>query len=114
VRPLRFALLGLAAVLLAGAAGTVVARTGQDTFDHWQHRRLFPSCEGCHAGIRDSARAVWPAAAACAVCHDGRIERRVDWSPPAAPSPPPSPKKRNATPARGLPARRKTIAKETR
>jgi len=87
VRPLRFALLGLAAVLLAGAAGTVVARTGQDTFDHWQHRRLFPSCEGCHAGIRDSARAVWPAAAACAVCHDGRIERRVDWSPPAAPSP---------------------------
>jgi hypothetical protein len=83
MRLLHLALLGLAVLLLAGAAGTLVARAGRDGFDHWQHRRLFPACDGCHAGIGDSARAVWPSAADCAACHDGKIQRRVDWAPPA-------------------------------
>lgn len=58
-----------------------------DRFDHWQHRALFPSCAGCHAGVQDSTRSLWPDPSACVVCHDGTIEKSVEWKPPAAPRP---------------------------
>ncbi|HET8836695.1 MAG TPA: hypothetical protein VFN08_18345 [Gemmatimonadales bacterium] len=87
MRILRLCLVGAAVLLLAGAARTLAGRAGRDGFDHWQHRRLFPTCEGCHGGMVDSTRSVWPAAADCAACHDGTIERRVEWSPPAGTRP---------------------------
>ena len=74
---------GIATVLiLTGAGGGLAARLTADHFDHWQHRRVFPTCQGCHAGAQDSTRSIWPAPADCAACHDGTIERKVDWSPP--------------------------------
>jgi hypothetical protein len=75
-------------VLVAGAlAATGRARGGmvQDRFDHWQHRAVFPSCLGCHAGASDSSRAFWPPQSFCQECHDGTVERTVEWSAPDQP-----------------------------
>src|SRR5512141_2138866 len=77
----------VAVALTVGAAGAVAAahlarRT--DDFSHAKHRALFPSCEGCHAGVAVAGGNPWPAATACATCHDGTIQRRTDWQPPAA------------------------------
>jgi hypothetical protein len=77
-------------VLVAGAvAATGRARGGvvQDRFDHWQHRAVFPSCLGCHAGATDPNLALWPAPAYCQACHDGTVERTVDWRAPDRPRP---------------------------
>jgi hypothetical protein len=74
-------------VLLLGVGGRLAARHAVDRFDHWQHRRLFPTCQGCHAGAADSSRSIWPSAADCATCHDGTVEKEVTWSPPASPPP---------------------------
>ncbi len=70
------------AVLLALAAATAPSAQPSDSFPHEAHRRLFVSCRLCHAGIvtGDSTRSR-PAPGACASCHDGRIERTVDWAP---------------------------------
>jgi hypothetical protein len=75
----------IAFLLLAGASRSGFSQTNQQ-FDHWQHRKLFPSCVGCHAGVLEAGRALWPAPAACARCHDGTIEKTVDWRPPADPA----------------------------
>jgi hypothetical protein len=80
----------LAAVVVSGAvAATGGARAGmaQDRFDHWQHREVFPSCTGCHAGATDPAQSLWPAPANCQECHDGTVERTVEWSAPDGPRP---------------------------
>jgi Doubled CXXCH motif (Paired_CXXCH_1) len=79
--------LGLLALALAvvGGAGRAVARARQDRFDHWEHRALFPTCLGCHAGAEDASRSLWPRSSDCTVCHDGTIEKTVEWSPPVAP-----------------------------
>lgn len=77
-----------AGVLVAGAvAATGRARGGmvQDRFDHWQHRTVFPSCVGCHAGATDPSLALWPAPAYCQACHDGTVERTVEWRAPDQP-----------------------------
>lgn len=77
-----------AGVLLAGAvAATGRARGGvvQDRFDHWQHRAVFPTCVGCHAGAADSRKDLWPDPADCQECHDGTIERTVEWRAPDQP-----------------------------
>jgi Doubled CXXCH motif (Paired_CXXCH_1) len=73
------------AVAAAGMAGRAVARALQDRFDHWEHRALFPTCSGCHAGAEDASRSLWPQPADCDVCHDGAIEETVEWRPPASP-----------------------------
>jgi hypothetical protein len=73
------------AILVLGGAGWAVDRVLQDRFDHWQHRDLFPTCTGCHAGAENPTRALWPRAADCASCHDGSIEKVVEWAPPATP-----------------------------
>lgn len=76
----------LALLLALGAlGGAVTARQGGDGFDHAKHAKLFPSCDGCHAGIREPARSVWPTAESCASCHDGTIQKRVDWVPRSGP-----------------------------
>ena len=71
----------LGTVLLAGVLALRVAQA-QDSFNHWQHRTLFPTCTGCHVGVYQEQESLWPTAAGCASCHDGTIERRVDWRPP--------------------------------
>ena len=81
----RRALALLVCSVAAATAGRVVARAFQDRFDHWEHRALFPTCFGCHAGAEDSSRPLWPRTSDCSVCHDGTIEETVTWSPPEAP-----------------------------
>ena len=77
---LRLIGIGLGAVL--AGVGTVEAQ--QDTgFAHTTHARVFLSCLTCHPGARDSTRQLWPTSAGCAECHDGQVEKRVAWSPPA-------------------------------
>jgi hypothetical protein len=74
--------LGVLAVgLLLTVSRPTLAQTPQ-RFDHQQHQKLFPSCTTCHAGAGEPGSALWPAAAACTACHDGKIEKAVDWAPP--------------------------------
>lgn len=74
-------------VVVAGSTGRLVARALQGRFDHWEHRALFPSCVGCHAGAEDSSRSLWPQTSDCTVCHDGTVEETVEWKAPVAPRP---------------------------
>ena len=60
---------------------------GGQGFDHQRHARLFPSCTTCHAGAENPDSSLFPSATGCAACHDGTIEPRVTWQPPAAPHP---------------------------
>ncbi len=74
-------------VILATAVPQLLGRSVKDHFDHARHSRLFPTCESCHAGVRDAGQQIFPPAVSCASCHDGTIEKRVDWSPPDSPHP---------------------------
>jgi hypothetical protein len=76
-------------VLIAGSIAALGARAAliQDRFDHWQHRAVFPTCTGCHAGVTDPSRSLWPAPVNCQACHNGAVERTVDWRPPDRPKP---------------------------
>ena len=74
----------LVALLLAsGASAQQPAQRAPATrtFPHARHARLFPTCEGCHAGIYhgDTAR-VMPSTTVCAQCHDGNDLPVVAWS----------------------------------
>jgi hypothetical protein len=83
MRALRAILVGFGALALIGGGGRLTAHLTNDRFDHWQHRRVFPTCQGCHAGAQDSTRSIWPAASDCAKCHDGTIEKKIVWSAPS-------------------------------
>ncbi|HEY9013803.1 MAG TPA: cytochrome c3 family protein, partial [Gemmatimonadales bacterium] len=79
--------LGILLILLAGTAHPALSQDGrvgreEQQFDHWQHRRLFPSCTSCHAGAIDSTLGLWPSGQNCADCHDGKVEKPVKWEPP--------------------------------
>jgi len=69
-------------LLLALAVATTPTAPATDSFPHATHRRLFVSCQSCHAGIvtGDSTRSR-PAVTVCATCHDGQTVRTVDWAP---------------------------------
>lgn len=56
--------------------------TGGERFDHYRHRRLFPTCVSCHQGAEDPEQSLWPDSAACAACHDGTNRPRIAWRPP--------------------------------
>ena len=71
-------------VLLGGSTRQGLSQDNQ-FFDHWQHRKLFPTCVSCHAGVQESDRPLWPAPSSCVDCHDGTIEERVEWQPPSGP-----------------------------
>jgi hypothetical protein len=77
----------VALTLLIGAlaSGSALAWVAQQRFDHWQHRALFPTCVGCHAGAAEPGAALWPAPTKCAECHDNSVRKAVDWAPPASP-----------------------------
>jgi hypothetical protein len=62
-------------------AGAVRAQTPA-RFDHTKHRKLFPTCTICHAGAVQENAAIWPDPGSCGSCHDGVIQKRVEWSPP--------------------------------
>lgn len=66
-----------------GAAGGWPPDAKDAAFPHEKHARLFPVCEGCHAGIvtGEAARA-FPSGADCARCHDGARQPRVEWRDP--------------------------------
>lgn len=58
-----------------------------ERFPHERHARLFPLCEGCHAGVSQAGSPLYPDVAECARCHDGRRRPLVAWDAPArAPS----------------------------
>jgi hypothetical protein len=71
-----------ALMILLGAFGGAALQPERVVFDHEKHRKVFPECLGCHAGIADSARPLFPSPEACTPCHDGKVEKKVDWSPP--------------------------------
>jgi predicted CXXCH cytochrome family protein len=83
--PSRTLLFGIVPLVLCGAA--LAAIRPRHGFPHEAHERLFPVCEGCHAGMRsgDVAEA-YPEPADCALCHDGTRAPLVEWQ-PRAPEP---------------------------
>jgi len=76
---------GALASLVILLAGWVVGRA--DPFDHWQHRKLFTSCSTCHVGAKGSGGPLFPAAADCSSCHDGKVEKQVAYAPRTGPAP---------------------------
>jgi hypothetical protein len=77
------ALIAGAALWAAGGAGV---EQGAEAFPHAQHQRLFPVCEGCHAGLlTGSGRDPFPVPSDCAACHDGDRVPRVAWRPREGP-----------------------------
>ncbi|HEY0673273.1 MAG TPA: cytochrome c3 family protein [Longimicrobiales bacterium] len=67
----------LSVVLLIKLAGA------EQRFDHNKHANLFPLCTSCHEGIETGAQAeLYPSRESCANCHDGKVERKVDWQGP--------------------------------
>ena len=77
----RAGALAVVVLLLAGAAALA------EPFDHWQHRKLFTSCSTCHIGAKGAGGPLFPAAADCASCHDGKVEKQVTYAPRSAPLP---------------------------
>jgi hypothetical protein len=77
-------LLGAVLVLVAPAGAAQQPGAG---FDHAKHQKLFPSCVSCHSGAERAGASLWPDAASCATCHDGKILKTVQWRPPAEPVP---------------------------
>jgi hypothetical protein len=71
------------ALALIGSASRPTFAQQSGRFDHWQHRKLFPQCSSCHPGAAEPGKELWPTAVSCATCHDGRVEKTVDWQPPA-------------------------------
>ena len=77
----RALLLALLPALLG--AGLLAASQPERGFPHARHERLFPVCEGCHAGVTSGeASMVYPAPADCAQCHDGARVKAVAYAPP--------------------------------
>lgn len=78
-------LAALLGTLLLLAAGGARLRQGAQGFPHTKHAKLFVACATCHVGIERPGTAVFPGAAACAGCHDGTVQKRVEWQPRGGP-----------------------------
>jgi predicted CXXCH cytochrome family protein len=79
--PLRLAILAMVTAL---AGSRAPATQGTPLFPHERHARLFPVCEGCHAGILTGVSdSVYPRQADCQQCHDGLLVQEVPWREPA-------------------------------
>jgi hypothetical protein len=79
---MRTAIQLVAAVTLT-VLGTASPAAGQrgDPFPHARHAKLFVGCSACHAGVATGEDAkVYPAAATCRNCHNGRDEKEVSWT----------------------------------
>jgi len=77
----RAALALIALVTLA--RGSVAQDVARQQFDHAGHAKLFPSCATCHQAPATGEGAFYPDSARCATCHDGTVQARVSWTPPA-------------------------------
>ena len=76
----RFATVGAIVALLATNSLFGFGQERAEPFPHRKHARVFPVCEGCHAGIVSGVdSAVFPAADDCRRCHDGQREKTVSW-----------------------------------
>lgn len=77
-------LLFLVLLLAWSPAAAWAQQRPAEPFPHATHAKLFPTCQGCHAGIGtgDSAT-MYPAPTLCANCHDGQIAKRVRWNGPS-------------------------------
>ena len=65
--------------------GTLAAARSlpQEGFPHARHERLFPVCQGCHAGIEtEEPDLFYPAPDGCAACHDGVRAPASSWTGP--------------------------------
>ena len=70
----------LAATLLPASVAFAQETT---LFPHQKHARVFPVCEGCHAGIVTGvASEVFPKYDDCQACHDGTRVKQVAWREP--------------------------------
>src|SRR5947207_15967049 len=76
----------LLVALLLLAARPLAAQAPAVGFDHPKHQKLFPTCTTCHAGAANAGAALWPDPASCAACHDGKIQKTVQWRSPAEPA----------------------------
>lgn len=83
----RFGHVALAAMLgvfssAAFSLGRANVRADDVGFPHARHARLFPiGCASCHAGISSGdSSAMFPSAAQCADCHNGRDVKQVSWT----------------------------------
>lgn len=76
----RYGVLAGGLLVIGAGVGLAATRSRESGFPHARHERLFPVCEGCHAGIvtGDTAE-VFPDAADCAQCHDGQRAKRVSY-----------------------------------
>jgi len=84
-RWIALALLPLPAAIAAVAAFGGPPRSADDRFGHERHGRLFPECTTCHLGMTETGASVWPDPQACANCHDGTVEERIEWAPRSEP-----------------------------
>jgi len=78
--------LGMLAALL-GTGALLAAAVAVEPFPHEDHSKLFVRCQTCHPGAAQPGQSFWPAAADCASCHDGTIEKEVPWTPRTEPLP---------------------------
>ncbi|MDH5233438.1 MAG: hypothetical protein OEW77_00660 [Gemmatimonadota bacterium] len=78
--------LGLGA-LVAGVllAAPLASRTADPPFPHEKHAKVFPVCVACHRGVVETGVSLWPSPEGCATCHDGTVQKRVDWQPRVGP-----------------------------
>ena len=82
----RAPLLGSLAPLLLVAGIASGGEWARGPFPHEKHERLFPVCEGCHAGVVNGAAGeLYPVPTDCARCHDGTRVQVVRWDPPSGP-----------------------------
>jgi hypothetical protein len=42
-----------------------------------------PELPGLPCGVADTTRSIWPTEEGCATCHDGTVEKRLEWEPPS-------------------------------
>jgi hypothetical protein len=79
----RYAALVILSGALAATAGLAFSRADETRFPHAEHKGLFPTCIGCHAGIlEERATERFPEPTQCAGCHDGDNLARVRWNGP--------------------------------
>jgi len=78
---MRTTLSSVLLTLLLAAAPAVAQQA--DTFDHVKHAKVFPTCTACHASTPGTGAPSMPSPQACAACHDGTIQKRVNWQAPA-------------------------------
>jgi len=87
VTRIRLWLAALLAIVGLGMGSAAAARgllpTSDERFPHQKHAKVFPMCTTCHAGMAEEGASVWPAASSCEACHDGTVEKRIEWTPRA-------------------------------